>query len=84
MARAVGHAGQSRAAIRYRCLAVANSSRSRMPDYVTRLPKAEQHLKEWQAAIEALIMAATLSEAQRRCAHRHHRPDMLQSTNGIQ
>src|SRR5579863_6069293 len=27
-------------------------------DYITRLPKAEQESPEWQAAIEALIMAA--------------------------
>jgi hypothetical protein len=27
-------------------------------DYITRLPKAEHDAKEWQAAIEALIMAA--------------------------
>jgi hypothetical protein len=27
-------------------------------DYITRLPKAEQQLDEWQTAIEALIMAA--------------------------
>jgi hypothetical protein len=27
-------------------------------DYITRLPKAEQNLPEWQAAIAALIMAA--------------------------
>ena len=28
------------------------------PPIITRLPKAEQNLPEWQAAIEALIMAA--------------------------
>ena len=27
-------------------------------DYIMKLPKAEQDLKEWQAATEALIMAA--------------------------
>jgi hypothetical protein len=27
-------------------------------DYITSLPKAEQNLEAWQAAIEALIMAA--------------------------
>jgi hypothetical protein len=27
-------------------------------DYILKLPKAEQNLKEWQAATEALIMAA--------------------------
>jgi hypothetical protein len=27
-------------------------------DYVVKLPKAEQNLKEWQTAIEALLMAA--------------------------
>jgi hypothetical protein len=27
-------------------------------DYIMKLPKAEQNLKEWQAAKEALIMAA--------------------------
>ena len=27
-------------------------------DYITRLPKAEHESQEWQAAIEALIMAA--------------------------
>jgi hypothetical protein len=27
-------------------------------DYITRLPKAEQQLDEWQTAIEALMMAA--------------------------
>jgi hypothetical protein len=27
-------------------------------DYIMKLPKTEQHLKEWQAATEALIMAA--------------------------
>ena len=27
-------------------------------DYIMKLPKAEQDLEEWQAAIEALLMAA--------------------------
>jgi hypothetical protein len=27
-------------------------------DYIMKLPKGEQHLEEWQAATEALIMAA--------------------------
>jgi hypothetical protein len=27
-------------------------------DYITSLPKTEQDLEEWQAAVEALIMAA--------------------------
>jgi hypothetical protein len=27
-------------------------------DYILKLPKAEQHLEEWQTATEALIMAA--------------------------
>jgi hypothetical protein len=27
-------------------------------DYIMKLPKAEQDLEEWQAAVEALIMAA--------------------------
>jgi hypothetical protein len=27
-------------------------------DYITSLPKAEQNLDEWQAVVEALIMAA--------------------------
>ena len=27
-------------------------------DYIMKLPKAEQYLEEWQAAVEALIMAA--------------------------
>jgi hypothetical protein len=27
-------------------------------DYIKKLPKGEQHLEEWQAATEALIMAA--------------------------
>jgi hypothetical protein len=29
-------------------------------DYITRLPEAEQHHPAWQAAIEALILVATL------------------------
>ena len=29
-------------------------------DYVTKLPKAEHEAAEWQAAMEALILAATL------------------------
>jgi hypothetical protein len=28
--------------------------------YITKLPKAEHEAKEWQAAMEALILAATL------------------------
>ena len=27
-------------------------------DHIMKLPKAEQNLEEWQAAVEALIMAA--------------------------
>jgi hypothetical protein len=27
-------------------------------DYITKLPKAEQNVKEWQTAIECLLMAA--------------------------
>jgi hypothetical protein len=27
-------------------------------DYIMKLPKAQQYLEEWQAAVEALIMAA--------------------------
>jgi hypothetical protein len=30
-------------------------------DYVTKLPKAEQHLEEWQAAVEALLLVVELS-----------------------
>ena len=29
-------------------------------DYITKLPKAEHSAPEWQAAMEALILAATL------------------------
>jgi hypothetical protein len=28
------------------------------PDYIMKLPKAEQNLEQWQTATEALIMAA--------------------------
>jgi hypothetical protein len=39
--------------------------------YILKLPKAEQHLEEWQAATEALIMAAEDRGPLAACAHRH-------------
>jgi hypothetical protein len=30
-------------------------------DYITSLPKAEQHLAEWQAAVEALLLVVELN-----------------------
>jgi hypothetical protein len=41
-------------------------------DYITRLPKAEHESPQWQAAIEALIMAAEGRGPADACAHRRH------------
>jgi hypothetical protein len=30
-------------------------------DYIMKLPKAEQHLEEWQAAVEALLLVVELN-----------------------
>jgi hypothetical protein len=38
-------------------------------DYITRLPKAEHERAQWQAATEALIMAAEVSRAAAKCAN---------------
>jgi hypothetical protein len=47
--------------IRPRFPAAASSSRSRTPGtYITKLPKAEHEAPESQAAMEALILVATL------------------------
>jgi len=45
-------------------------------DYILKLPKAEQNLKEWQAATEALIMAA-----ENRGPLLHARVGMLRALN---
>jgi len=52
-------------------------------DFITRLPMAEHESPPWQTAIEASIMATILSAVGRRCAHRRHRPDMLQGTKAV-
>jgi hypothetical protein len=45
---------------RFRCRAVASSSRLEdAGNYITPLPKAEHEAAEWQAAMEALILVAT-------------------------
>jgi hypothetical protein len=46
-------------------------------DYITRLPKAEHESPQWQAAIEALIMAA-----EGRGPLMHARVGMLRALNG--
>jgi hypothetical protein len=44
------------------CPAVASSLPSRTPPTISRkLPKAEQHFEEWQAAVEALLLVVELS-----------------------
>jgi hypothetical protein len=40
--------------------------------YITKLPKAEHTAAEWQAAMEALILVATLGGPTMFCAHRRH------------
>ena len=46
--------------IRFRCRAVATSSRfEEAGTYITKLPKAEHQAAEWQAAMQALILVAT-------------------------
>jgi hypothetical protein len=47
--------------IRFRSPTVADSSRSRdAGNYITKLPEAVHEAEEWQAAMEALILVATL------------------------
>ena len=41
-------------------------------NYITKLPKAEHEAPEWQAAMEALILVATLWRADDVRADRHH------------
>jgi hypothetical protein len=40
--------------------------------YITKLPKAAHDAKEWQAAMETLILGATVGGADDVRAHRHH------------
>ena len=48
--------------IRFPCPAVASLSPSRTPaNYIQKLPKAEQDLEEWQAAVEALLLVVELN-----------------------
>jgi hypothetical protein len=54
-------AGTAASTIRFHCRAADNSSRSRMPRNIQKLPKAEQHLEEWQAAVEALLLVVELN-----------------------
>jgi hypothetical protein len=47
--------------IRFPYPAVASSSPSRdAATYIQKLPKAEQHLEEWQAAVKALLLVVEL------------------------
>jgi hypothetical protein len=41
-------------------------------NYITKLPKAEDEAEEWQAAMEALILVATLGGPTMFRAHRRH------------
>jgi hypothetical protein len=53
--------GNDRSTIRYRCNAVAISPPLEdAGEIITRLPKAEYETVEWQPAVEALILVATL------------------------
>ena len=48
-------------------------------DYILALPKAEQHSPRWQAAVEALLMAA-----EDRGPLLHARIAMLRALNGVE
>ena len=41
-------------------------------DYITKLPKAEHEAAGWQAAMEALVLVATVGRAIDVCAHWRH------------
>jgi hypothetical protein len=56
LAIAVGNVGLT---IQFRCRAVASLSRSRTPAGIIKLPKAEHEAAEWQAAMEALLVATS-------------------------